>query len=74
MIKKVQVFTVVCDKCGADVSEITGYAPVSDKSFSEDMAIDAGFIKNGDEHYCIDCQYYRNEDQLPTTADNDSDR
>jgi hypothetical protein len=74
MIKRVHKFTVVCDKCNADASEIAGFSLFSDKSFAEDIAVDAGFIKKGDEHYCLDCQYYEDEDQLPTTADNDSDR
>lgn len=74
MIKKVQMFTVVCDNCKVDAFEGQEITCWNNKEFTEDVAVESGFIKDGDKHYCPECAYYDDEDQLRIITDNDSNR
>lgn len=64
MIKTVNMFTVVCDNCNEDAFKDDEFSCWSDKDFAEDMAVEIGYIKDGDKHYCPTCVYYDDEDNL----------
>ena len=63
-IKKVEMFTVVCDNCGADVNEGQEYSCYSDEGYAKEVAMEANWIKENDKHYCEDCWEYDDEDNL----------
>lgn len=55
MIKEVTMFTVVCDNCGAESGDDSEYSAWNDKGFAEDNAMDCGWYKEEDKHYCEKC-------------------
>jgi hypothetical protein len=64
MIKEIQMFTVVCDNCGLDVLREHEYSGVDNKDYVENCAMEEGWIKQGDNHYCSDCFDYDKDDNL----------
>lgn len=64
MIKDVQMFTVICDNCKADANSGSDYSCWNDKNGAEDIAIESGWIKDNEKHYCSDCFYFDNEGKL----------
>jgi hypothetical protein len=64
MIKKVEMFTVVCDNCGARCGENDGIIAWSDESTTKDVASNSDWANEGDKHYCPDCFSYGDEDEL----------
>jgi hypothetical protein len=64
MIKEVKMFTVICDNCGKDANDGEDYSCWNDKSFAEDIAVEAGYLKEDDKHYCQDCFSYDEDDKL----------
>ena len=64
MIKEVKMFTVICDNCGKDCFENQEYSCWGDELYAEDIAIEAGYLKEDDEHYCQDCFSYDENDKL----------
>jgi hypothetical protein len=58
-------YAVQCDnckkKCGNDDGD---YEFWNEESYSEDCAIEAGWHKEGYEHYCPDCHSFNDEDEL----------
>jgi hypothetical protein len=64
MIKEVIMYTILCDGCGKDVNSGTEYSCWNDTDINEDMAADSGWMKEGDKHYCENCFYYDDEDNL----------
>lgn len=64
MINKVQMFSVVCDNCKVDAFDGQEFTCWNDKDFAEDMAVEVGFHKDGDKHYCPECAYYDDNDEF----------
>lgn len=64
MIKEVQMFTVICDECGKDANEGSEYSCWSDKSWAEESAMESCWKKDGEKHYCDNCWYYDDYDNL----------
>jgi hypothetical protein len=64
MLKEVKIYTIVCDICGKDVNEGSGYSGWDDEGYNEDIRKDAGWEKVDDNHYCTDCFEYDDEDEL----------
>ena len=64
MVKEVKMFTIVCDSCGKNVNDDTDYSCWNDKSYNEEIRQEAGWEKVDDEHYCIDCFEYDDDDEL----------
>lgn len=64
MLKEVTMYTVVCDNCGADSNEGQEYSCWGEKSNAVDVAIDSGYQIIGDKHYCEDCLFYNDADEL----------
>jgi hypothetical protein len=54
MIIPVQIYTVKCDKCGKEGSddEYLGWNCIQ---YVEECAIESGWHKDDDEHYCPNC-------------------
>lgn len=64
MLKEVKMYTVVCDNCGKDVNKDAEYSAWNDKRYAEDIAMEADWIKENDNHYCPDCFTYDDDDNL----------
>ena len=64
MIKEVKMYTVVCDGCGKDSNENAQYSCWSDEIYAKDVAMEANWISEGENHYCTDCYHYDDEDNL----------
>ncbi len=67
MVKEVKMYTIVCDGCGCDVNEDSGYSCWSDVEHNEEIANDSDWMKVGDKHYCNDCFEYDDNDELVLT-------
>jgi hypothetical protein len=63
-IKKLEMYTVICDSCKKSADEDSQFSCWNDKSYAEDVASDADFRKNGNNHYCANCAYYDDDDNL----------
>jgi hypothetical protein len=66
MIKEVTMYTVICDNCGEDCNASAEFSSWSDGFWAEEMALEIDWIKGEkfDTHYCPDCYYYDEEDNL----------
>jgi len=64
MIQEVTMYTVICDNCQKDSCQGTEYAAWCDKSVALDIASDADFVIQGDKHYCSECYYYDDDNNL----------
>lgn len=63
-VKKVEMFTVVCDNCGVGVCEDQEYSCWNDEGYAKEKAMECNWIEEGDKHYCEDCYEYDDEDNL----------
>ena len=64
MIKAIEMYTVICDGCGKDSNEDAHFAAWGCEIYASDVAMEADYISEGDEHYCPDCYEYDDEDNL----------
>lgn len=64
MIKEVKMFTLVCDNCVTDVNSNTDYSCWNNKEYVEDIAKEADWIKQGDNHYCPNCYKFDDDDNI----------
>lgn len=58
MYKEIPMYTVICDRCGADASEESDYSGWNDKEYALDCATEGDWVEDGDNHYCPDCYSY----------------
>lgn len=63
-IKKVEMFTVVCDNCKLDIGESSEYSCWSHGNYAEENAMESEWIKHEGEHLCNDCYDYDDNDEL----------
>jgi len=63
-IEKVEMFTVVCDNCKKSADENTDYSCWNCENGAQDVAMEAGYLKEEDKHYCPDCFEYDDDDNL----------
>lgn len=64
MIKKIEMYTVICDNCGKDSAEGEEYSCWNDADFAIDNAIEKDWIEKDDKHYCNDCFTWNDDDEL----------
>jgi hypothetical protein len=64
MIKELKMFTVICDNCKKSADDETDYSCWNEENFAEDVALEAGYIKEDDKHYCSNCFEYDDDDNL----------
>ncbi|MEK9157712.1 MAG: hypothetical protein AAB638_00835 [Patescibacteria group bacterium] len=65
MIKKVEMYTVVCDNCGKDVCEGEEYSAWNDSDYAREIATESGWHETDDDkHYCPDCFTFDDNDNL----------
>jgi hypothetical protein len=68
MIQETIVHTVICDSCGKDVVEGCHFSFFwTDKSLAEAEAMEVGWLKKEDKHYCQECYSFYLNDNLITT-------
>jgi len=63
-IKKVKMYTVVCDHCKYDIGIDQEYSCWNDANFAEDNAINSDWIEHEENHYCNDCYDYDDDDNI----------
>jgi len=63
-IEKVKMFTVICDNCKESADEGTDYSCWNDENGAKDVAMEAGFINEDENHYCPKCYNYNDDDEL----------
>lgn len=63
-VKKVEMFTVVCDNCQKSADEGTCYSCWSDENGAQEVAMEASYLMIKDNHYCPDCYEYDDKDEL----------
>lgn len=64
MIKEIITYTVICNSCGKDVHEGSGFSGFDDKDYVKQVAVEANWITKDDKHYCLECYQYDDEDNL----------
>lgn len=64
MIKELKMFTVICDRCGKDVSNEEEYAGYSDVDYVKDIAHNYDWIEYENEDVCNECYEYDENDNL----------
>ena len=64
MIKKVEMFTVICDNCGVSCFEGSDYSCTVDEVSAKEVASDGDWIIHKGKDYCRDCWSYDDEDNL----------
>lgn len=56
MIKPVNMYSVVCDRCGKTfIDEFNGIAAWLDEGTAKEQAMESEWAEIGDKHYCPDC-------------------
>lgn len=64
MIKSIEMYTVICDGCGKDSNGDGEISAWGCKLYASDVAMEANYITEGEEHYCPDCYKYDEDDNL----------
>lgn len=64
MIKKVEMFTVVCDNCGTDVNKGQEYSCWNDETYAEEIAMESDWHRDNDKHYCTHCFSFDENDNI----------
>lgn len=72
MIKKVEMYSAVCDNCGALCGENDGIVAWNDKNYTKEVADDSNWIFDLDKCYCPECYSYDDNDNLLLRAVADS--
>lgn len=63
MIKKLEMYTLICDRWGKDVCDDADYSCWNDQEYLKDIAReDLWYVE--DVHYCPDCYEYDADDNL----------
>ena len=63
-VKKIEMFTIICDGCGKDVNSDTAWSCWSDVENNEEIRQEEGWEKIGDKHYCTDCFEIDDNDEI----------
>jgi len=64
MINKIQMYTINCDVCEADVLDGDDHGAWDDVQYVEDIASENGWHKDGKKHYCRNCHSFNDDDEL----------
>ncbi len=64
MIQEKTMYTVICDGFGKDVNEGSEYSCWSEPSLSEDIAVESNWKIHDKKHYCLNCWFYDDDDNL----------
>jgi hypothetical protein len=64
MIKKVEMYTVICDNCGKDSNADSEYSCWGDDLYAEEVAMEFDWQKEDEKHYCTDCFEFDEDDNL----------
>lgn len=73
-IKKIEMYTVICDNCNKSADENTDYSCWNDSGYAEEVAQEANFIKENNKHYCNNCYEYDEDDNLIINLNHESTR
>jgi len=64
MIKKVEMFYVVCDNCGVSCFEGSDYSCTVDEVSAKEVASDSDWIIHEGKDYCQECYSYDDNDEI----------
>lgn len=68
MLKKVEMYTVVCDNCGEDIGVTQEYSCWNDENYVKTNALESEWVKKDGKHYCPKCYSYDEDDNLVLRA------
>ena len=63
MIKEIKVYTAICDVCGANICEGTGYSGWCKDGLDNEL-IELAWIEKDGKNYCDRCWYHDDNDNL----------
>lgn len=63
MIKPIEMYKVICDRCGADAFEDDVYSCWNSKGIAREMASNFDWVAIDDKDYCTDCYYLDETDE-----------
>lgn len=66
---KVETYKIVCDCCGETFHDGNGFTCYTSDPNGDDIrseALEADWREFGDKHYCPDCMYWDDDDNLCT--------
>lgn len=68
MTKTFLTYTIICDRCGKDHNIDSPVSGWDDKDYALECAKDDDWIEHGHDHYCPDCYYYDDNDEIAISA------
>lgn len=63
-VKKVEMFTVVCDNCSKNLMKHGEFSCWSDELSAKEVVMESNWLEEKDKYYCEDCYEYDDEDNL----------
>lgn len=63
-IKKVEMFTVICDNCKKSADDGSDYSCWNDENYAKEVSMEAQYIDENGNHYCPNCYSYDEDDKL----------
>lgn len=67
MIEKVEMYSAVCDNCGAVCGENDGIIAWTDEATAKDVASNSNWEEYDEQIYCPKCYSYDDEDNFKIT-------
>jgi hypothetical protein len=64
MIKKVTMYTVVCDNCGKDAFKGDECIAWNDEDVAHELAGEKDWEQDDKKDYCPDCYFYNSDGEL----------
>lgn len=58
------MYTIICDNCKLDIGQDQEYSCWGDEGMAEDNANECDWLKHENNHYCPDCYFYDDNDEL----------
>jgi hypothetical protein len=64
MIKEFKCYSAVCDNCKTDIHKDHDVSGYDDLGYIHEVMNDGNWKEINDKHYCDDCWYYDDEDNI----------
>ncbi len=63
-LEKVEMYTVICDHCQKNIGADQEYSCWNDDSYAEENAMESGWERQDNKHYCNDCFDFDDNDNF----------
>ncbi len=70
MIKEFICYSAICDNCEIDIHNEHDVGGYGDLGYVKEVINEANWYTDGDKHYCDDCWYYDDEDNILIKTEN----